>query len=107
LVYNFDAPLRTNFSDYLSNKLDFDYTYLANIFSETTGSTIEQFIIRIRVVRVKELILYNELNLTQISWKLHFSSVAHLSSQFKKVTGMTPSQYKNITECSPMLHQNV
>lgn len=107
LVYNFDAPLRTNFSDYLSNKLDFDYTYLANIFSETTGSTIEQFIIRIRIDRVKEMILYNELTLTQISWKLYFSSVAHLSSQFKKVTGMTPSQYKYITVSSPMLRQNV
>ena len=107
LVYYFDAPLKTNFSDYLSNKLDFDYTYLANIFSETTGTTIEQFIIRIRIDRVKEMILYNELTLTQISWKLYFSSVAHLSSQFKKVTGMTPSQYKHITVSSPLLRQNV
>lgn len=107
LVYSFDAPLKTNFSDYLSKKLDFDYTYLANIFSETTGSTIEQFIIKTRIERVKEMIFYNELTLTQISWILHFSSVAHLSTQFKKITGITPSQYKHITTSSPLLQQNV
>jgi AraC-like DNA-binding protein len=95
MVYNMDSPLRTNFSDYLSEKLDFDYTYLANIFSETTRTTIEQFIIHKRIERAKELIWCNEFTLTEISWKLHFSSVAHLSTQFKKVTGFTPSHYKN------------
>ena len=95
LVYSNDQ-LKINFSDYLSEKLDFDYTYLSNIFSEAQGTTIEHFLILQRITRVKELINYNELSLTEISWKLHYSSVAHLSSQFKKVTGVTPSQYKTV-----------
>ena len=89
-----DDPLRINFSGHLSEKLNFDYTYLANLFSEVQGITIEQFIIRHKIDRVKELIRFDELNLTEISWKLHYSSVAHLSNQFKKVTGITPSQFK-------------
>lgn len=107
MIYNNDSPLKINFSDYLSKKLDFDYTYLANIFSETVGTTIEQFIIKNRIQRVKEMIWCNELTLTEISWKLHFSSVAHLSSQFKKVTGITPTHYKHHPVGSPMLLQNV
>jgi AraC-like DNA-binding protein len=107
MVYNIDSPLRTNFSDYLSKKLNFDYTYLANIFSDTTGTTIEQFIIRNRIQRAKELIWCNEFTLTEISWKLHFSSVAHLSSQFKKVTGFTPSHYKNSPLSNFLQLQNV
>jgi YesN/AraC family two-component response regulator len=107
MVYTMDTPLRTNFSNYLSEKLNFDYTYLANIFSETTGTTIEQFIIRNRIERAKELIWCNEFTLTEISWKLHFSSVAHLSSQFKKVTGFTPSYYKNSPSSSHSLFHNV
>ena len=107
MVYNIDTPLKTNFSDYLSEKLDFDYTYLANIFSETVGTTIEQFIIRNRIQRAKELIWCNEFTLTEISWKLHFSSVAHLSSQFKKVTGFTPSHYKHNPVSAHALLQNV
>lgn len=95
LVYNTDTPLKMNFSDLLSEKLDFDYTYLANIFSENVGTTIEQSIIKTRIQRAKELIWCNEFTLTEISWKLHFSSVAHLSSQFKKVTGFTPSYFKH------------
>jgi AraC-like DNA-binding protein len=91
-----DGPLKTNFSDHLSTKLNFDYTYLANVFSEMQGSTIEHFIIGHKIERVKELIGYNDLNLTEISWKLHYSSVAHLSTQFKKVTGITPSKYKQL-----------
>lgn len=87
-----------NYSEYLSHKLDYDYTYLANIFSEVNGITIQQFIIINKIERVKELLLYDELNLTQIAWKLHYSSVAHLSNQFKKVTGLTPSFYKKIKQ---------
>jgi AraC-like DNA-binding protein len=102
-----DTPLRTNFSNYLSQKLGFDYTYLSNIFSESTGNTIEQFIIGKRIQRAKELIRCKEFTLTEISWKLHFSSVAHLSSQFKKVTGFTPSYYKNSPLSSHSLLQSV
>jgi AraC-like DNA-binding protein len=83
-----------NFSDFLSKKLEYDYTYLANLFSEVTGITIEHYVIAHKIEKVKELLLYDELNLTEISYALNYSSVAHLSSQFKKVTGLTPSFYK-------------
>ncbi|HQF27755.1 MAG TPA: helix-turn-helix domain-containing protein, partial [Bacteroidia bacterium] len=79
-------------------KLDYDYTYLSNLFSETEGSTIEHFIIMHKIERVKELIIYSELNLTEIAWKMHYSSVAHLSNQFKKVTGLTPSFFKSLKD---------
>ena len=94
-----DQPLKTNFSYYLSEALNLDYTYLANVFSEVQGSTIEHYIIMNKIRRVKELIRNKDLNLTEISWKLHYSSVAHLSTQFKKMTGVTPSQFKYI-ECN-------
>jgi AraC-like DNA-binding protein len=94
MIYHSNAPLKTNFSNHLSTKLNLDYTYMANVFSEVQGITIEQFIILSKIQFVKQLIRYNELNLTQISWKLHYSSVAHLSTQFKKVTGLTPSSFK-------------
>lgn len=84
------------YSSYLSNKLHYDYTYLANIFSEERGITIQQFIIINKIERVKELLFYNELNLTQIAKSLHYSSVGHLSGQFKKITGITPSFYKQL-----------
>lgn len=93
--YNDELP-DVNYSDYISEKLDYDYTYLANTFSEVKGITIQQFIIINKIERVKELLLYDELNLTEISYKLHYSSVAHLSNQFKKVTGLTPTFYKNL-----------
>lgn len=93
--YSDEVPLVNN-SDYISGKLDYDYTYLANIFSEVKGITIQQFIIIHKIERVKELLLYDELNLTEISYKLHYSSVAHLSNQFKKLTGLTPTFYKNL-----------
>lgn len=93
--YAEDNP-KENFSDYLHNKLQYDYTYLANLFSEVTGITIEHFIIAHKIERVKELLLYDELNLTEISFMLNYSSVAHLSSQFKKVTGLTPTFFKNL-----------
>jgi AraC-like DNA-binding protein len=88
----------TNFSDFLSQKLKHDYTYMANIFSDVKGITIQQFIIINKIEKVKELLLYNELSLTEISNRMNYSSVAHLSHQFKKVTGLTPSFYKQIRQ---------
>lgn len=87
---------KINFSDHLSNELGYDYTYLSNIFSEVKGITLQQFIIIHKIERVKELLLYNELSLTEISYLLNYSSVAHLSNQFKKITGLTPSYFKKI-----------
>lgn len=96
MIHYTDELPKVNFSDYLSEKLDYDYTYLANLFSEVQGTTIEKFIISHKIERVKELIIYDELNLTEIAWKLHYSSVAHLSTQFKKITGLTPSHFKKL-----------
>ncbi|TVQ07218.1 MAG: AraC family transcriptional regulator [Bacteroidetes bacterium] len=90
-----DLP-KVNYSDYISEQLDYDYTYLSNIFTEVKGITIQQYIINNKIERVKELLLYNELNLTEISYKLHYSSVAHLSNQFRKVTGLSPSFFKQL-----------
>jgi AraC-like DNA-binding protein len=98
LVHYSEEPLAVNFSVFLSRKLNHDYTYLANLFSEVQGTTIEQFIIGHKIERVKELLVYNELNLTQIAYLMHYSSVAHLSTQFKKVTGLTPSYFKQMKE---------
>jgi AraC-like DNA-binding protein len=95
--YTEEIP-KTNYSEYISEKLNYDYTYLSNIFSEVKGITIQQFIIINKIERVKELLLYDELNLTEISYKLHYSSVAHLSNQFKKVTGLSPSYYKKLKQ---------
>ena len=97
IQYSDELP-KVNYSDYISDKLQHDYTYLANIFSEVQGITIQQYIIIHKIERVKELLLYNELNLTEIAHKLHYSSVAHLSSQFKKITGLTPSFYKQLKQ---------
>jgi len=96
LVHYSEEPLTINFSEYLSQQLHHDYTYLANLFSEVQGTTIEKFLIAHKIERVKELLVYNELNLTEIAYKLHYSSVAHLSAQFKKVTGLTPSHFKQL-----------
>lgn len=96
MVHYSDELPKTNFSDYLSEKLHRDYHQLSEIFSKTKGMTIEHFIILHKIERVKELIIYDELNLTEIAFKLHYSSVAHLSNQFKKVTGLTPSFFKNM-----------
>ena len=95
--YSDDLP-KMNLSDYLSKKLNYDYTYLSNLFSETEGTTIEHFLLIHKIERVKELIIYDELNLTQIAWKMHYSSIAHLSHQFKKITGLTPSFFKSLKE---------
>ena len=97
-IHYTDEALKTNFSDHLSEKLNYDYTYLSNLFSETTGSTIEQFIIKHKIERVKELLVYDELSLTEISYRLHYSSVAALSNQFKKVTGLTPTFFKTLKD---------
>jgi YesN/AraC family two-component response regulator len=101
------SRLKTNFSSYLSEKLDYDYTYLANIFSEQQGTTIEQFIIMHKIQRIKELMEHNELNLTEISWKLNYSSLAHLCTQFKKVTGITPSHFKQLERQNHIAFANV
>lgn len=98
MIHYSDEFPKTNYSDYLSKKLNYDYTYLSNLFSEVKGITIQQFIIVHKIERVKELLLYDELNLTEISRKLHYSSVAHLSNQFKKVTGLSPSYYRQMKQ---------
>ena len=98
MIHYSDEVPKVNYSDYISEKLGYDYTYLSNMFSEVKGITIQHFIINHKIERAKELILYDELDLTEIAFKLHYSSVAHLSNQFKKVTGQTPSFYKKIGE---------
>jgi AraC-like DNA-binding protein len=98
MIHYSDELPDVNYSDHLSEKLEYDYTYLSNIFSEVTGTTIQQFIIIHKIEKVKELLIYDELNLTEIAYKLHYSSVAHLSNQFKKITGLTPSFYKKLKE---------
>jgi len=96
MIHNADEQPKENYSLYLSEKLEYDYTYLANVFSEVNGYTIQHFIILNKIEKVKELLLYNELNLTEIAYKLNYSSVAHLSYQFKKITGLAPSFYKQL-----------
>jgi len=98
MVHYSDETIKTNFSDYLSEKLNHNYTYLANLFSEVQGTTIEQFIISHKIERIKELMIYGELNITEIAWKMNYSSVAHLSNQFKKVTGLSPSHFKQLKD---------
>lgn len=96
MIHYSDELPKVNYSDFISEKLGYDYTYLSNIFSEVKGTTIQQFIIMHKIEKVKELLLYDELNLTQISYKLHYSSVAHLSNQFKRITGLSPTFYKQL-----------
>ena len=98
MVHYTDELIKVNFSDYLSEKLKYDYTYLSNLFSEVQGTTIEQFIILHKIERIKELIIYGELNITEIAWKMNYSSVAHLSNQFKKMTGLSPSHFKQLKD---------
>lgn len=98
MIHYSDELPKVNYSDYISEKIGYDYTYLSNIFSEVKGITLQQFIIIHKIERVKELLLYDELNLTEIAYKLHYSSVAHLSNQFKKVTGLSPSFYKQLKQ---------
>lgn len=98
LVHKNNNQLKTKLSEYISSKMHHDYTYISNLFSEVTGTSIEKYVIAQKIERVKELLVYDELNLSEIAFSLNYSSVAHLSSQFKKVTGLTPSHYKQIKE---------
>ena len=98
MIHHSEETIKVNFSDYLSEKLDHNYTYLANMFSEVQGITIEHFIISHKIERIKELMIYGEFNITEIAWKMGYSSVAHLSSQFKKVTGLSPSHFKQLKD---------
>ena len=96
MIHHSDELIKINFSIFLSDKLHHDYTYLANLFSEVQGITIEHFIINHKIERIKELIIYDELNITEIAHKMNYSSVSHLSNQFKKVTGLSPSHFKKL-----------
>jgi len=96
LVHYREEQIKVNLSDYLSEKINYNYTYLANLFSEVKGITIEKFYLTHKIEKVKELIVYDELNLTEIAYRMHYSSVAHLSNQFKKFTGLTPSHFKKL-----------
>ncbi len=96
VINNSHEPLQVNFSHYLCDKLDYDYGYLATLFSQATGTSIEQYIIAHKIERVKQLIAADGLSITEIAEKMHYSSVAHLSNQFKKTTGLTPSAYKKL-----------
>lgn len=98
MIHHSDEIVKVNFSDYLSKKLNHDYTYLANLFSEVQGTTIEHFIISHKIERIKELIIYGELTITEIAWKMNYSSIAHLSNQFKKATGLSPSHFKQLKD---------
>jgi AraC-like DNA-binding protein len=96
MIHHSTEVPKVNYSDYISEKLNYDYTYLSNIFSEVKGITIQQFIINHKIERVKELIIYDELTISEIAWKMNYSSVAHLSNQFKKNTGLTPTHFKQL-----------
>ena len=96
LVHYNEEQIKVTLSDYLSEKLNHDYIYLATLFSEVKGTTIEQFYLAHKIEKVKELLVYNELSLTEIAFKLNYSSVSHLSNQFKKMTGLTPSHFKHL-----------
>lgn len=98
LVHHSDEILKTNLSAWLADRLHYDYTYLSNIFSEVEGTTIEKYYIAQRIEKVKELLVYDELSLSEIADAMGYSSPAYLSSQFKKVTGLTPTFYKSIKE---------
>ena len=96
LIHYSDYPLKINLSNFLTSKLNYDYTYLANLFSEVQGTTIEHFFIYHKIETIKELLVYDELSMKEIAFKLHYSSVAHLSHQFKKITGLSPSHFKQL-----------
>ena len=98
MIHHTEEDIKINFSEYLSNKLKHNYTYLANLFSEVQGVTIEHFIIFHKIEKVKELMIYGELSITEIAYKMNYSSVAHLSTQFKKVTGLSPSHFKQLKD---------
>lgn len=107
MIHYSDELPRINYSEYISKKLGYDYTYLSNVFSEVKGINIQQYIIMHKIERVKELLLYDELTLTEISYKLQYSSIAHLSNQFKKITGLSPSFYKQLKRQRSVNLENV
>jgi YesN/AraC family two-component response regulator len=107
MIHYSEEPPLLNFSSFLSEKMKYDYNYLSNLFSEVKGTTIEHYIISHKIERAKELLIYNELSLTEIADKLHYSSVAHLSNQFKKVTGLTPSFFKKMKHKRLIAHENI
>ena len=96
MVHYSAEPIKVNFSDYLTSKLNYDYNYLSNLFSEIKGTTIEQYIIAQKIERAKELLIYDQLTLTEIAYQLNYSGVSHLSRQFKRITGLTPSFFKHM-----------
>ncbi len=96
LIHHSNSNIKVNLSNFIADKLHYDYTYLSNLFSEVEGTTIEKYFIAQRIEKVKELLVYNELSLSEISDRLGYSSVAYLSSQFKKITGLTPSYFKTL-----------
>lgn len=98
LVHHQEAQIKTNLSTYISEKINYDYSYLSNLFSEVQGVTIEQYYIAQKIEKVKELLVYDELSLGEIADELHYSSVSHLSKQFKKVTGLTPTHFRQVKE---------
>lgn len=107
MIYDTEEQPKVNYSVYISEKLGYNYNYLANIFSEVKGITIQQFIIIHKIEKAKELLFYEELSLTDIAHRLHYSSVAHLSAQFKKVTGLSPSFYKKIKDKRESVLENL
>ena len=106
-VYKSDEKPNIKFSALLSKELNYSYTYLANFFSEIEATTIEQFMIALKIERIKELIIFGESTISEIAHKLHYSSVAHLSAQFKKATGLTPSHFKALKEKRRITIQNI
>lgn len=98
MIHYSEETVKVNFSVFLSEKLNFDYTYLSNLFSEVQGTTLEHFIISHKIERIKELIIYDELNITEIAQMMNYSSVAYLSNQFKRITGFSPSQFKQLND---------
>jgi AraC-like DNA-binding protein len=107
MIHFSDELPKINFSAYISEKVELDYTYLSNIFAEVRGITLQNFIIMHKIEKVKELLFYDELNLSEISYRLQYSSVAHLSAQFKKITGLTPSFYKHLKKNRTVNLENI
>ncbi|HRG85092.1 MAG TPA: helix-turn-helix domain-containing protein [Chitinophagales bacterium] len=106
-VYNTEEKPTMKFSALLSKELNHSYTYLANFFSEVEATTIEQYMIGLKIERIKELIIFGEHTLSEIAYMLHYSSVAHLSAQFKKATGLTPTHFKKLKEKRRIAIQNI
>ena len=96
LIYHSEKQIKVNLSDHLSEKLNHNYRYLASIFTEVKGMTIEKYYLSHKIEMIKELLIYTDLSITEIAWKMHYSSEAHLSNQFKKMTGLTPSEFKKL-----------